>query len=118
MNGIINFLNKESKNNIDEKIKFTASGICSNSDLPQNVALHNDHYKYFESSNNLNSWICLDFKDKRVIPTDFKDNTNYIRNWRIMVYFNFWPFNDRKKKYFSLKIMFSILINKLTFYNR
>ncbi|KAK8840628.1 hypothetical protein M9Y10_030402 [Tritrichomonas musculus] len=75
--GIINHL--RSKSNIENEINFTSSGNYSNSGslLARSVSLFEDEGRYFYSAKSPNSWICLDFKDHRVIPTAYTIRTRH-----------------------------------------
>lgn len=89
LSGIINYiLNKSSINDID----VTSSSFMNNDDRyhPKNVVLYENNDKCFLSENEPNSWICIDFKDCAVHPTDYiirspkNDITNhYLKNWVI-----------------------------------
>lgn len=82
--GIINFL--ASKNEVD----ITSSSYFMNDDRyhPKNVVLNDNNNKCFLSENNINSWICFDFKNHSVKPSDYiirsprNEITNhYLKNW-------------------------------------
>ncbi|KAK8897876.1 hypothetical protein M9Y10_000105 [Tritrichomonas musculus] len=68
--GIINHLRNQSNNNIESVMNITASSI-NGSYIPSNVTLHNDRSKYFDSNGQAGDWICFDFKNHSVIPTDY-----------------------------------------------
>ncbi|KAK8871534.1 hypothetical protein M9Y10_007265 [Tritrichomonas musculus] len=73
-NGIFNFLKRKSSDKIEAEVDITASSCYSdNADWcqPKNVVLFDDLYKCYESKNLPNSWISFDFKEKRVIPTNY-----------------------------------------------
>lgn len=68
--GIFNYI--KSLGNFARKVNITSSSIARN-DLqfsPTNVVNY-DSNKYFMSSDLDSSWICFDFKDYRIIPTDY-----------------------------------------------
>lgn len=71
--GIINYLRTKSSNQTKKEIAVTSSSCFSNAEtyLPENVFLFDDHSKGFASSSIKDSWICIDFKEHRVIPTDY-----------------------------------------------
>lgn len=69
-NGIIKHFLSESNGNISEKIDITASSIGSDACLPVNVT-HFDQSHGFQSKNEQDSWICFDFKNCRVVPTNY-----------------------------------------------
>lgn len=85
-NGILNHIVKTSPN----EVTFTSSSVYSSNE-PQNVILFNDQNKYFMSNEDKDAWICFDFKDNRVIPTDYTirsptiwgDNSPEPQNWVI-----------------------------------
>lgn len=66
--GIIKFLVDESKNEISKKIDLTTS---SNQEHCNFIIEYNTDYG-FGTQNEPNSWICFDFKDKRIIPTHYQ----------------------------------------------
>ena len=68
--GIINFLREKSSKKIENEISITSTSYQGNSG-PLNVTIHEDQRKYFNLINQENNWICFDFKDYRVIPTDY-----------------------------------------------
>lgn len=87
--GIIRHLLNESNGNIESEVNITSSSIYSSDYKPQNVTLFdkNDH---FISDNRPNSYLCFDFKDRRVIPSDVTiktrnggTNDNQPRSWVI-----------------------------------
>ena len=67
--GILNFLRKKSLNEID----ITCSSCFGFSDdyQPKNVIIYEDKKKSFWSNLKSNSWLCFDFKQNRVIPSDY-----------------------------------------------
>ena len=67
--GIINFLRKKSNDNIKSMINITASSIIGDNYSPYNACLFKDNY--FESNNENNSWICFDFKEHKIIPSNY-----------------------------------------------
>ena len=71
--GIIDYLRTKGKNQLKNEIAVTSSSYCNNSKnyLPENVFLFDDQSKGFASSDSKDSWICIDFKEHRVIPTDY-----------------------------------------------
>ena len=66
--GILNFLLSESNGNISEKVEITAS---SDQQYCQNVTQY-DTINCYQSSDTQNSWICFDFKNKRIIPKNYQ----------------------------------------------
>ena len=90
--GILNYLNKTSSNNIENEINITSSSCCdTNSYPPKNVLNYEDKTKFFHSSNAENNWLCIDFKERQVIPSHYtirsehRYGTNYyhLKNWVI-----------------------------------
>lgn len=67
--GIFNFLMKKTGGNIEYEVNITASHFRG-SDVPKNVVLF-DINNYFYSGNNVNEWICFEFKKYKVIPTNY-----------------------------------------------
>ena len=85
--GIINYFNLNGKN----KMAVTASSIYDDG-IPSNVTLHQSTDKFYCSNNQLNSWLCFDFIDNRIIPTSYTirngnwgPNNHYLKNWLIEV---------------------------------
>lgn len=87
LSGIISYLVKKSEN----EINITSSSHFLNNDLyqPRNV-VSKDNDKCFLSENAPDSWICFDFKEHKVHPTQYvimspsSDLTNhFLRNWVI-----------------------------------
>ena len=69
--GILDYLNKESRGNIDDIISVTASSISGRS-FPSNVTFLLDRNRRFCSSGvEQNPWICFDFRDFQVIPSNY-----------------------------------------------
>lgn len=91
--GIFSQLRAETSNNIESVVQVTASSQQSRK--PLNVIQRERRGLfggggYFNSLNEPNSWICFDFKDRRVIPTNYSirtiqgfPNTFYPKNWVI-----------------------------------
>lgn len=89
LSGIINYLvNKSSGNDID----ITSSSFMNNDDRyhPKNVVFYGKSDKCFLSENEPDSWICFDFKNHAVHPTNYiirspkNEITNhYLKNWVI-----------------------------------
>ena len=72
--GIINFLLKQSKDQNEKEIDITSSSINNNDERyhPRVVTEYENPGSYFYSMNNPNEWICFDFKEHRVVPTNYK----------------------------------------------
>lgn len=69
--GIINFLRNKYNNNITNKINITSSSSLNEIFGPTNVILHDDKSRYFLSENKPDTFICFDFKKKKVIPKNY-----------------------------------------------
>lgn len=69
-NGILNYLRSKSNGKIESEVNITAS-TYQNSHEPWYVVLYEDQSKQFFTNNTPNSWICFDFKDHKVIPTNY-----------------------------------------------
>ena len=83
--GIINYLKKETNN----KINITASSV-NTPYYPSNVIEYDDRNKWFHSQRQSNNWICFDFNENSVIPTNYKirsseysANSHNPRSWNI-----------------------------------
>lgn len=89
--GIFNYLQNQTKNKIEDEITITSSTIFSNNERyhPRNVTVYNDKGQYFESANGQNNWICFEFKNHFVIPTDYSirsvniSTDNHPKSWAI-----------------------------------
>lgn len=90
LNGIIKHLRSEANGNIENKVSITASSVFNDYEnyQPRNVALFEDQKKRFESKDQKDGWICFDFKDHQVIPTDYAirsypcaPNIHHPRSW-------------------------------------
>lgn len=89
--GILNYL-KTSSNNIENEINITASSCAdTNSYPPKNVLNYDDKTKLFHSSCIADSWLCIDFKERRVMPSHYTirsehrygTNNYHLKNWVI-----------------------------------
>ena len=74
--GIINYLKMQSNGEVNKVINITASSVSKSSSTvsnfdPSNVILYEDSKKIFMSENVPNSWICFDFKNNKIIPTEY-----------------------------------------------
>ena len=91
--GIINYLQNLSSNKIDNEVKISASSCFKNEEKyqPCCVALFDDQNKIFASTNAQNSWLCFDFKERKVMPTNYTIRTNsgwftscqFLKSWII-----------------------------------
>ena len=76
--GIIDYLRSQTKN-IDDEIQVIASS-CSNSDephQPRTILLNENPKGYFATNGIQNSWVTLDFKEHRIIPTHYAIRSSY-----------------------------------------
>ncbi|KAK8840563.1 hypothetical protein M9Y10_030772 [Tritrichomonas musculus] len=78
--GIFSYLKNKSSSQIENEVNFTASSIIGSDEQyqPRNVVLYEDKSKSFFSENNADSWICFEFKNHRVSPTNYTIRT---ANW-------------------------------------
>ena len=70
--GIINHIQK---NKSENEINITSSSTYGSNYNPTNSILYESRENIFCSENKPNSWICFDFKDHFVIPTDYTIRT-------------------------------------------
>lgn len=81
--GIINYI-KQTTKNIENEIEFTCSSI-QGSNYAKYSVFDTNAGSYFASDNEQSAWVCLDFKNHRVIPTDYTigttSNSILIRSW-------------------------------------
>ena len=84
--GILNYLRNKSNNQIENEISITASSTRGD-DLPQNVVIFENDDMYFYSQGYERSWLCFDFKDHKVIPTNYTIKSlvscNNLKTWVI-----------------------------------
>lgn len=92
-NGIINYLIQNSGNNIDNEITLTSSSNDHEdkndnwTDI-KNVLYFNKEDKGFFTKNIKDSWICFDFKKRKIIPTGYTVKTDvgqFLKSWFIEV---------------------------------
>lgn len=85
LDGIINFLRKNSNYDIFGEIKVTSSSYEGENWNPKNVILYDDCDKIFGSVDKPNQWICFDFLDHKIIPANYtlKIHSGYqiINSW-------------------------------------
>lgn len=88
--GIIKYLKNKYKDNIENEISITASSIPNPARQPRNVILYEDKSKDFFSTNESNPWICFDFKDYSIRPTNYiirsgsyDENSVHPKSWII-----------------------------------
>lgn len=74
--GIIKHLRDETNDNIEKKINITSS-VLSNGYPPSNVVIYENQNKYFIcDQNEPNPWICFEFKENKIIPTNYQIRSN------------------------------------------
>ena len=86
--GIIKYLRNKSNGDIENKINITSSSFYS-SCFPKNVVFYEDTNKFFRTNTSaLNSWICFEFKENRVIPSSYQimsipfgSSINHLKSW-------------------------------------
>ncbi|OHT08544.1 hypothetical protein TRFO_22880 [Tritrichomonas foetus] len=70
--GIIHHLTKECDGNVHVKEIVDVTSSTVNSDFyPQNAVDLKNKNSYFQTRNELNGWICYDFKEKKINPTHY-----------------------------------------------
>lgn len=67
--GVFHHIQEETNGKIENEINVTASSYRG-SDIPANVLMF-DKDNYFYANNAKNTWICFDFKNHRIIPTNY-----------------------------------------------
>lgn len=84
--GIIDYFRKKTNDNIINEMLITASSI-GNSSYPIKNLLNKDTNRKFLTQNTPNSWICFDFKNKKISPTHYSIQTHcgcyLIKNWKL-----------------------------------
>ncbi|KAK8875937.1 hypothetical protein M9Y10_006115 [Tritrichomonas musculus] len=89
LDGIINFLRKQNKENINSYIDITASRVGDTKRYPLiNIINYEEKEKYTHTSNSPNSWICIEFKENKIIPSHYTIGSvlahdNHIKSWVI-----------------------------------
>lgn len=68
--GILNYLLKKFNGNIKNEVKVTSLSNIS-SDYAENVFLFNDDEKLFYSNDKQDQWLCFDFIEHKIIPTNY-----------------------------------------------
>lgn len=90
ISGIINYLRTQNNNQIENEINITVSsfGDSSERNQPKTVILYENKNNYYYSKNNPNEWLCIEFKNHQIIPTDytirslpFNSNDIHLKNW-------------------------------------
>jgi hypothetical protein len=71
LNGIISHLTSKYGGNIHDRGVVVASASSTNWNPAKNVLDLQNRDSCFQSENKANGWICIDFKDMRVIPTHY-----------------------------------------------
>lgn len=86
--GVFNFLKKEST--INEEVEITYSSKGDGSSEPENLLLFEDPTKNFYTDNLQNSWICFEFKKRKIIPLNYTirtynwtSNVSHLKSWVI-----------------------------------
>lgn len=70
--GIINYISKKNNGNVSNEINISASSYYLSDKLnPFYITLFENQTKGFVSENVEKSWICIDFKEHRIIPTGY-----------------------------------------------
>lgn len=83
--GILNFLRKKSNKNIESEVEITGSSVLDSSDRhqPRNVVDYENQSNEFYTKDQPDNWICFDFKEHRIIPTDYTIKSyDCIQNYR------------------------------------
>lgn len=85
----MNHLRKQSNNNIEQEIDFKSSSV-RHGYVPKNVSDYDNSSSIFYSDQEKSSWICFNFKNHRIIPTDYQirsyycwGQNNYPKSWVI-----------------------------------
>lgn len=69
--GIIDYLRKESNNQIENKINFSSSSIYSSNYVPINSSIFDNDGKVFETKHDGQNWICFDFNEYKIVPSNY-----------------------------------------------
>ena len=89
-NGIINYLNEKSGGKIENVVNLSCSSFYNNFCQPINATFYNDQNKFYLSKDEPNSYICFDFKDRKINPTHYEirsgkwsPNNDHPKSWEI-----------------------------------
>lgn len=93
-NGIINFLKTHSKSGLSNQIQITSSSVWNEDDNEsyclQDVINYDNDATEFCSNDDINPWICFDFKKNIVVPFNYtirsidgSENDHYPKSWVI-----------------------------------
>lgn len=90
--GIISYIKKLDDENFDHEVEITASSYRTGRSNPNNVTNISDQDVYFGSKNQENSWICLNFKNRKVRPNLYSikswsgpRGSHHLKNWKVQV---------------------------------
>lgn len=92
LSGILTYLTRKCGGNVHEReiIKVTASSVYSDCLAKNAVDLQKD--SIYQSRNEQNTWLCYDFKDRRVIPTSYSvksfgygPGSHHLKSWVLEV---------------------------------
>ncbi|OHT15508.1 hypothetical protein TRFO_02828 [Tritrichomonas foetus] len=89
--GVIHYLTKECGGNVHDKnvVAVSSSSFHGLYSIAKNVVDLENKTNYYQSKNEKNSWICYDFKDKRIQPTYYSirsrhdSNSHHLQTWSI-----------------------------------
>lgn len=80
LDSIINYLNKQTNNEIEKEIDFACSSCYDFQSYPPiNVSIFEDKDKYFRSQNKPNSWFCLHFKKSSSHPNLLHNQNKWLK---------------------------------------
>ena len=83
--GILNHLRTKSNGKIENEVSINASSIYDNSNnhQPFNVVSYENTFGELYSKDQPNNWFCFDFKEHRIIPTDYTIKSYHVeKNYR------------------------------------
>ena len=85
--GIIRHLMNESNGQIENKIDITSS-LVNGEYFPKFAISFDDTNKFFQSKSQLNGWICFDFKEHQIVPTNYTIRSyfyspHYLKSWNL-----------------------------------
>ena len=90
--GLINHL--QMNNNIKNEVRITCSSTTGYD--PFNLFQYDDKKNWFETKDLENSWICFEFKNHQIIPSNYIIRSFHIKDYKYLKSWKFEGSNDKK----------------------
>lgn len=88
--GILYYLRQQNSDDFENEVEITASSYRTERSRPQNAADFTDDDKYFGSKNLKGSWLCYNFKNRKVKPSYYSikswqnpKGNHHVKSWEI-----------------------------------